>query len=178
MKVLLRRNVPNLGKIGDVVEVKPGYARNYLLPLGLAYRPSVINVKQVEREKQRYLQELARQRAEIEARAQLIQGKEITISARANPEGHLYGSVGPAQIVAALAEQGLFVEAENVHLPEPIRQLDKHDVELKFSEDITATIHVWVVPVHGEGEEGKPPAEQAPPAEEATAEGRGEETRE
>jgi large subunit ribosomal protein L9 len=170
MKVLLRKNVAKLGKIGDVVEVKPGYARNYLLPHGLAYEPSRTNLRQVEVEKQKYLQELARQRAEIEARAQLVQGKEITLSARANPEGHLYGSVGPAQIVAALAEQKMFIEAANVVLPEPIRKLDKYEVQLDFGQDVKATISVWVVPVHGEGE-GEGEGEQAtapaePPADE------------
>ena len=157
MKVLLRKNVAKLGKIGDVVEVKPGYARNYLLPHGLAYEPSRSNLRQVEVEKQKYLQELARQRAEIEARAQLVQGKEVTISARANPDGHLYGSVGPAQIGAALAELKVFVEANNIVLPEPIRKLDKYEVALDFGQDVKATISVWVVPVHGEGEEA--PAE-------------------
>jgi len=164
MKVLLRKNVPPLGKIGDLVEVRPGYARNYLLPEGLAYQPSAANIRQVELEKKRYLEELARQRAEIEARAALVDGKEVTIPARANEEGHLYGSVGPAQIVAALAEQGQFVEPENVAIEEPIRQLDKYDVPLRFGQDVTATIQVWIVPIHGEdeaedGAEGTAPVE-------------------
>ena len=149
MKVLLRQNVPPLGKIGDLVEVKPGYARNYLLPQGLAYEPSAANIRQVELDRKRYLEQLAKERAQIEARATLVAGKEVTISARANEEGHLYGSVGPAQIVAALAEQGQFVEADNVVLPEAIRTLDKYDVELDFGHEVKATIHVWVVPVHG-----------------------------
>ena len=89
MKVLLRRNVPKLGKIGEVVEVKPGYARNYLLPQRLAVEPTKGNTRQVELEKQKYLEELARIRAEIEARAKLVDGKEITIAARANQEGQL-----------------------------------------------------------------------------------------
>jgi len=165
MKVLLRKNVTHLGRIGDLVDVRPGYARNYLLPQGLAFRPSAANVRQVELEKRRYLEELARQRAEIEARAALVDGKEITLAARANPEGHLYGSVGPAQIVAVLAEEGLFIEPDNVALDEPIRQLDKHEVPLRFAEDVTATIHVWVVPVHGEGEIPPAPAEEAHAAE-------------
>ncbi len=172
MKVLLRKNVARLGKIGDLVDVKPGYARNYLLPQGLAFRPSPANVRRVELERQRYLEELARQRAEVEARAALVDGKEITISARANPEGHLYGSVGPAQIVAVLADEGLFIESENVALDEPIRRLDKYEVPLRFAHNVTGTIQVWVVPVHGEGEEPVPaegpaaaePGEAAPEA--------------
>lgn len=166
MKVLLRRNVGDLGKIGELVEVKPGYARNYLLPQGLAVHPTKVNVKAVEGEKQRYLEELARQKAQVEARAAVLRGKEVTIAARANVEGHLYGSVGPAQIVAALAEQNVFVEVETVALDEPIRRLDKYDVELRLGHDVTAVIHVWVVPI-SEGEPAAAPesAGEPPPAE-------------
>jgi large subunit ribosomal protein L9 len=162
MKVLLRRNVLNLGKIGEVVEVKPGYARNYLLPQALAVKPTEWNVKAVEAEKQKYLEELARQKAELQARATLINGKEITIQARANEEGHLYGSVGPAQIVAALAAENMFVEAQSVLLAQPIRTLDTYDVVIRFSEDVQAQIRLWVVPLH---EPGETPAPQTPPAE-------------
>ncbi|MFP4355163.1 MAG: 50S ribosomal protein L9 [Phycisphaerae bacterium] len=147
MKVLLRKNVYNLGQIGDVVDVKPGYARNFLLPQGLAYQPSQGNIKRVEEEKAAYFEELAKLKAEFEARAKAIEGTEITIAARANEEGHLYGSVGPAQIVAALAEQDILVEGRNVKLDEPIRQLDKYDVTLSFEQDVTCQIGVWVVPV-------------------------------
>lgn len=164
MKVLLRRNVSGLGKIGDLVEVKPGYARNYLVPRGLALQPSSANVRAVELEKQRYLEQLARERAEVEARATLIDGKEITIAARANVEGHLYGSVGPAQIIAALAEQGLFLEPANIALDEPIRQLDKYDVEVRLAHDVTATIYVWIVPVREDEQEGEPDRGEDAPA--------------
>ncbi|HAU37201.1 MAG TPA: 50S ribosomal protein L9 [Phycisphaerales bacterium] len=159
MKVLLRKNVSKLGKIGEVVNVKPGYARNYLLPQGLATEPTEANVKRVEAEKAAYLEQLAKERAQLQAKAQLVDGKEITISARANEEGHLYGSVGPAQIAAVLAEAGAFVEPETVQLREPIRQLDKYDVTLDFGEEVTATIHVWIVPIREPGEEA--PAEEA-----------------
>jgi len=153
MKVLLRQNVYKLGKIGEVIDVRDGYARNYLLPYGIAYQPTEANLKRVEDEKQRYLEELAKQRAEIEARAAVVQGKEITIAARANEEGHLYGSVGPAQIASILAEDNIFVEVRDIDLGEPIRQLDKYDVKIRFNEDISATIHVWIVPTHEEGED-------------------------
>jgi len=153
MKVLLRKNVAKLGKIGEVVDVTPGYARNYLLPRHLAVQPTRANTKAVEAEKQRYLDELARQRGDLEARAAAIGGKEVTIAARANEEGQLYGSVGPAQIAAALAAEGIFLEAENIALDSPIRRLDKYDVPVVFGEDIKATIHVWVVPVREESGE-------------------------
>ena len=147
MKVLLRKNVAHLGKIGEVVDVKPGYARNYLIPHRLAAEPTKGNLRAIEAEKQAYLEELAKGQAEIEAKAALIQGREITIAARANEEGHLYGSIGPAQISSALAETGAFVEPEFIQLDEPIHQLDKYDVKVSFSEDVSATIHVWVLPI-------------------------------
>jgi large subunit ribosomal protein L9 len=153
MKVLLRRNVSKLGKIGEVVSVKEGYARNFLLPQGLAVKPTEANVKAVEAEKERYLAELAKLRQELEVRAAALAGKEITIAARANAEGHLYGSVGPAQIAAVLAEQGVFVEEKTIRLDQPIRQLDKYDVTIEFGEEVTAEIHVWIVPIREENAE-------------------------
>lgn len=164
MKVLLRSNIGTLGQIGDVVEVKPGYARNYLLPQHLAVAPTEANIREVEARKAEYLAELARRREEIETRAKAVDGKEITISARANEEGHLYGSVGPAQISAAMAEEGLFVEPSEIHMDQPIRQLDKYDVELRFEQDVTATVHVWVVPARDEG----PPLEESAEGESET----------
>jgi large subunit ribosomal protein L9 len=161
MKVLLRRNVLNLGKIGEVVEVKPGYGRNYLLPQRLAVEPTKGNLKVVEAEKQKYLEEVAKERAGMELRAAAIRDKEVTITARANEEGLLYGSIGPAQIVAALAESGVFLELSTIVLDAPIRRLDKYDVLVRLWEDITATVHVWVVPLHEPGVEG---AEGAPAA--------------
>lgn len=148
MKVLLSKNVEKLGIIGDVVEVADGYARNYLLPQLLAVEPTDANLKAIEAAKAKYLEELARERAGLEARADAIRGKEVSISVRANEEGHLYGSVGPAQISAALAEENVFVEAKYIVLDEAIRQLDKYDVTVQFAQDITATIHVWIVPSH------------------------------
>ncbi|MCE5328202.1 MAG: 50S ribosomal protein L9 [Planctomycetaceae bacterium] len=158
MKLLLKKNVSNLGIIGEVVNVKVGYARNFLVPRGLAVEPTEANLKAVEADKQRYLEELAKERAAYEAKARLVQGKEITISARANEEGHLYGSIGPAQIAEALAAEKAFVDAENIVMAEPIRKLDKYDVSIKFPHDVTATIHVWVVPIREEE-----PAQETPP---------------
>jgi large subunit ribosomal protein L9 len=146
MQVLLRQNIRKLGQIGDLVDVKPGYARNYLLPQGLAIAPTAGNLKIVEAEKKRHLEELAKMREELEAKAAVVKGKEITISARANEEGHLYGSIGPAQIEAALAAENIFIDAKYIELDEPIKQLDKYDIQIRFSPDIAATIHIWVLP--------------------------------
>ncbi len=166
MKVLLRRNIRKLGGIGDVVEVRAGYARNYLIPHGLALAPTEANLKAIEAEKQAYLQELARERAAVQQRAKLLEGKEFTIIARANEEGHLYGSVGPAQIAAAVGKDGFLVDPENIVLDEPIHRLDKYEVPVQFAEDVRAHIAVWVVPPRepeGTGDERAPPAgEEAP----------------
>ncbi len=164
MKVLLCKNVAKLGRIGDIVDVKTGYARNYLLPQQVGVLPTPATIRAVEADKARYLAELARQKSELQAQADLIQGREVTIAARANEEGHLYGSVGPAQICEALAKEGLFIDPEYVALESPIRQLDKYDVLVRFAEDVTATVHVWVVPVHDENApaEGTLPVGEAP----------------
>lgn len=146
IKVLLRRNVAKLGKIGDIVEVKPGYARNYLIPQRVGVIPTEANIKAIEAEKESYLKQLAVEQVELQAKADLVQGKEITISALCNEEGHLYGSIGPAQISAVLAEEGIFVEDKYIVLDEHIQQLDKYDVTISFNEEVSATIHVWVVP--------------------------------
>lgn len=170
VKVLLQANVPNVGIIGDVVQVKAGYARNYLIPQGLAVEPTPGNLKRIEAEKQAYLERVAKEKAEVQARARGIDGKEITIAARANPEGNLYGSVGPAQIVEALAKESIHVEERNVRIGQPIRRLDKHEITLDLGHEVTATIQVWVVPIHEPGQEG-----EAQPAEPAEAEGGAEE---
>ena len=155
MKVLLQKNVQNLGEIGDLVNVKPGYARNYLLSHGLATEPTEANIRAIKAAKQQYLLELAKQKEQLKAKAAVVHGKEITISARANEEGHLYGSIGPAQIASALAAEQVFIEPQHVVIDEPIRRLDKYDLTIRFAEDVTATIHLWVVPVHQEQGEGQ-----------------------
>lgn len=161
MKVLLRQTVDKLGYVGDVVDVKLGYARNYLLPHGLAMEPTEANLKAIEAAKQAYLQQMAQQRAELEARAKLLDGKEITIDARANEEGHLYGSVGPAQIVAALDKEGFGIEARNVILDDAISRLDKHEVTIRFSEDVSAMICVWIVRLGDSDQPGDDETESA-----------------
>jgi large subunit ribosomal protein L9 len=163
MKVLLRRNVLNLGKIGEVVEVKAGYGRNYLLPERLAVEPTKSNLKAVEAEKAKYLEEVAKERAAMELRAAAIRGKEVTIIARANEEGLLYGSIGPAQIVAALAETGVFLEPSQIVLDAAIRRLDKYEVLVRLGEDVTAKVGVTVVPLYDASEPGAAAAPAAAP---------------
>ena len=144
MKVLLQKNLDGIGQIGDVVEVKPGHARNYLLPQGLAAKPTKANIRAIAAAREAYLLELAKVRTELEAKAAVVEGKELTIEARANEEGHLYGSIGPAQIVAMLAEQNVFIEAGQIELEHPLRELGRFDVAVRFTADVAATIHVAI----------------------------------
>lgn len=144
MKILLRENIAKLGIIGDIVEVKPGYARNYLLPYGKAVEPTAANIKAVEAAKEQYLAQLAKQREELTARANAAEGKELVIVARANDEGHLYGSVGPAQVAAVLGEMGVLVDPAEINLAEGYREVGQYTVELRFAEDITASVSLAI----------------------------------
>src|SRR5712691_12303178 len=110
MQLVLTEDVANLGRQGDVVEVKPGYGRNYLLPNGLATVPSEHNLRLLGRYKQRVLQAREARVADLKVLAEQIQRVTITIEANANEEGHLYGSVGAPEIAKALKSQNLIIE--------------------------------------------------------------------
>jgi large subunit ribosomal protein L9 len=146
MKVLLRQDVPNLGAIGEVVEVSAGYARNYLLPQHVAITPTPANLKRVEEEKvQREV--AAKQRLDtLKALAAKMAGTSVTIKAKANELGHLFGSVNVEHIVEALAGEGFKVAPDQIALAAPIRTLDKFRVPIRLAEGVEAEIDVWVVP--------------------------------
>lgn len=174
MKLLLCKNVEKLGIVGDVVNVRAGYARNYLLPQGLATEPTAGNMKALAEARRIAERELAEQKERRRALAEKLEGVEITIRARANEQGHLYGSVGPREIAAALNAEDYMIKAEHVALRDPIKQLDNVPVEVRLDHDLTATIKVWVVreKVEGEeeGEEGESMGDEAV-AEEGTGAG-------
>jgi len=146
MKLLLREDVRDLGSAGDIVEVRAGYARNYLLPKRLAVEPNAPNIKRVEleradREKQRqqYLESL-------KELAQRMSQASVSIKAKANELGHLFGSVTEEHIADALSAEGFPVKPEQVALAAPIRTLDKFRVPIRLAEGIEAEVDVWVVP--------------------------------
>jgi large subunit ribosomal protein L9 len=146
MKVLLRQDVPNLGAIGEVVEVSAGYARNYLLPQHVAITPTPANLKRVDEEKvQREV--AAKQRLDtLKAFAAKMAGTSVTIKAKANELGHLFGSVNVEHIVEALAGEGFKVAPDQIALAAPIRTLDKFRVPIRLAEGVEAEIDVWIVP--------------------------------
>lgn len=153
MKLLLTKNVTHLGIVGDVVNVTAGYARNYLLPRRLATEPSDVNVKRLAEARKVAEAEMVRERAHLEAMLKRLEGVEVTVKARANEDGVLYGSVGRKEIVAALAEEGHVVLVEHVALAQPIRRVDTLQVEVRFATDLKTAIKVWVVREKEEGEE-------------------------
>ena len=150
MKVLLCQDVKRLGWFGDVLEVNKGYARNYLLPQGLAIVPTEANLKSLAKEKAKRAEQRIQERKRLEEAAAAVEGAEAVVAAKANELGHLFGSVGGRQIAANLREQGFGVADEVVQLPEHIKQVGTHAVTLKFADDLTATINVVVVAERGE----------------------------
>lgn len=146
VKVLLKESVRNLGRVGDVVEVSPGYARNYLIPHDIAVEPTAGNLKKVE-EKKKEIERLERElRAKQEQTIKKLSGVEITLERRANEQGHLFGSVGATDIAKALQAQGYDVEAADINLPQKLDKIEKYEVEVKFADDLTTPIKVWVAP--------------------------------
>lgn len=145
MKLLLCKSIDTLGIVGDIVEVAAGYGRNYLVPHGLAVKPTDTNVRKLAEARRKAEQEVIENRKLLEAFAARLEGAEVTISARTNEDGILYGSVGPKEIAAALVEEGHPVKADQVKLEAPIRQLDNVAAEIRVTDDLRSTIKVWVV---------------------------------
>lgn len=160
MKLLLTKSVTHLGIVGDVVNVSAGYARNYLIPRHLATEPTDANMRRLAEARKVAELELARERTRMEEVIKRLEGVEVTVHARANEEGVLYGSVGRKEISHALSEEGHGVAPEHIALPAPIRRLDTVPVEVRFSADLKTTIKVWVVR-EKTGEEGEEPVVEA-----------------
>jgi large subunit ribosomal protein L9 len=145
MQLVLTEDVPNLGKQGEVVEVKPGYGRNYLLPRGLATIPTEHNLRLLDRYKERVQQAREAKIADLKVLAGQIQHTTITIEANANEEGHLYGSVGAPEVSKALKSKNLMVEPEMVRLEGPIKEIALYAVKLNLGYDIETEVKVVVV---------------------------------
>ena len=145
IKILLCQDIEKLGWLGDVVEVSAGYARNYLLPQGLAMVPTEANLKSLAEEKAKHAEKRKVNRQRLEQTAEAVEGAEAVVAAKANEQGHLFGSVGPSQIAENLRQQGFEVPDKIVKLPEHIKEVGTSQVTLRFAEDLTATVSVVVV---------------------------------
>ena len=145
MEVILRQAVDNLGHTGDVVKVSPGYARNFLLPRGLAYEATTGNKKRLEQERSRLEAAENERKDKASELATKIEQASLTFSARVGEEGKLFGSVGAADIAAELEKQGLHVEKRQVDLHEPLRTLGVFRVPVRLHADVKPEIRVWVI---------------------------------
>src|SRR5262249_32354925 len=146
MQLVLTEDVPHLGKQGEVVEVRPGYGRNYLIPRGMATVPTPHNLRLLERYKIRVKQALEARIADLRALgAQIAAIPFITIEANANEEGHLYGSVGAAEISKGLRAKNLSVDPEMVKLEGPIKEMGLYEVNLNLGHEIETKVKVAVI---------------------------------
>jgi large subunit ribosomal protein L9 len=146
MKVILREDVPSLGKSGDLVSVKPGFGRNYLLPRKLAVLANEANVRQLEHDREVISARQAKLRGAAQTQAQKLSSVVVRISRKVGDQDKLFGSVTSLDIAEGLAAQGLKVDRRSIHLAEPIKTTGKHAVEIRLHRDVTSTIHVEVSP--------------------------------
>ena len=144
LEVILREDVPNLGSIGEVVRVRPGYARNYLYPRGLAVEASRKNVHELEHHKRVIAVKAERELNAAQGVASKLDGVSVTVRARAGDEGRLFGSVTNLDVERLLAAKGFQVERRRILLEEPLKQLGTFPVAIQVGRGIRATIHVVV----------------------------------
>ena len=156
MKIILQKSVERLGDPGDVAEVADGYARNYLIPRGLAVKAEKGTVRHAESLKRAHAVRTSAQKGDFESLAARIIQTPVVVTARAGEEGKLFGSVTPADIAEALSAQaGVPIDRRNVHLDEPIRSIGMHEVTVHLHPEVDPVITVEVQPV-----DGQPPAAQ------------------
>lgn len=144
MKVILADDVRGLGHRGDTVSVKPGYARNYLFPQGVAYEATDANLRRLSEEKKKYDQKTLSEKAVAEEVARKVEGLTIVVAKKAGEEDQLYGSVTSSDIADALSGRGIEVDRRRVELAEPIRRLGSHTVHVRLHRDVVATLTVDV----------------------------------
>ena len=160
MKVMLCEDIRKLGWLGDVVEVAEGYARNYLLPQGLAKPATEANLRSIAKEKAKRAEQRKIEAEKLKVVAEAVEGAEAVVAAKANEQGILFGSVGEAEIAQNLREQGFEIADEIVDMHEHIKHVGTSQVKLMFTEGLTATVSVVVVP-EGEDVEAFKAAEKA-----------------
>jgi large subunit ribosomal protein L9 len=145
MEIILRQTIENLGTPGDVVTVKNGYARNYLLPRGFAYEATPGNLKRINAERSRLEAAESERRGGAQDLAKKLEEVQLTFSARVGEEGKLFGSVTSADIAEQLAAQGFNIEKRLIDLHDPIKALGVYRVPVKLHADVKPEIRVWVI---------------------------------
>ncbi|MDA8160733.1 MAG: 50S ribosomal protein L9 [Desulfobacteraceae bacterium] len=147
MQLILKQNVDNLGEEGDVVKVKPGYGRNFLMPQGLAISASKGNLARLEVEKVAIEARKQQQRQDAESIAKRIEAQALTIEKRVGEENKLYGSVTSSDLADRLAEQGLVIDRRKIVLDEPIKRVGETEVTVKVGYQVLAKLKVNIVPL-------------------------------
>jgi large subunit ribosomal protein L9 len=145
MEVILRQAVESLGKPGDVVKVSNGYARNYLLPHGVAFEATPGNLKRIQQEKNRLEAAENERRDAAQGLATKLEQVQLTFSARVGEEGKLFGSVTSADVAQQLESQGFHIEKRQIDLHEPIRALGVYRIPIRLHADVKPEIRVWVI---------------------------------
>lgn len=146
MEIILKEDIPNLGKIGQVVRVRDGYARNYLFPRGLALQANKKNLKVFEHQKRVMAAKGERVLKQAQVVGEKLGALSVVIPVRAGEEGKLFGAVTNIDIERALKEKGFDVERRKIHLPEPIKSVGDFEVPVRLSADVTVAVKVSVVP--------------------------------
>lgn len=146
MKLILREDVENLGKSGDLVTVKDGFGRNYLLPRKMAVLANEQNVRQLDHDKGVIAARQAKLKGAAEEQAKKISAIKVTIKRKVGEQDKLYGSVTVLDIAEAVAAQGQKIDRRHIHLPEPIKAVGAHEVEVRLHRDVHAKITVDVQP--------------------------------
>lgn len=145
MKIVLREDVENLGRRGDVLQVADGYARNFLIPKRLALLATGENLHRVEKARERADRQRRQERDEAARTAERMRGLSLTIVKKAGEEETLYGSVTSAEIAAALEKEGIPIDKRRVRLEEPIKSLGIYSVPVDLHPEVTGEVKVWVV---------------------------------
>ena len=146
MKVILTKDLDNLGRAGALVEVKPGYGRNYLLPRNLAVLATAKNIRQLDHQKAGILSRAAKDKQNMSAMAQKLSAVEVKLSRKVGEQNKLFGSVTSKDIHEQLVDQGYQVERKQIHLPEPLKEVGTHEVEVKLHADVSAKVKVTIAP--------------------------------
>ena len=144
MKLILREDVENLGKGGEIVEVKPGYGRNYLLPRGLAVLATAASEREIAHQKAVATAKAAKLKANAEAVAKRLADSAVTLKRRAGEQDKLFGSVTALDVAEALAQKGLQIDRRSIDLPEPIKTVGEHQVKVKLHHEVVGTVKVTV----------------------------------
>ena len=145
MKLVLRKDIAGLGSAGDVVDVKAGYARNFLLPREAAYHATDSMVKQVEIEKRKAAAAMEKELSAARELAEKLGSVSLTVAVEAGEEDRIFGSVTSIDIAKALAEEGHEIERHDIVLDDPLKELGVYAVKVKILKDVTAEVKVWVV---------------------------------